>query len=47
MCDEHPLRGLGGSLHNPAVEVLLQLRHRGMLARLARVAEQGRTEGAR
>ncbi|MFF4263371.1 SRPBCC family protein [Streptomyces virginiae] len=40
VCDEHPLRGLGGTLHNPAVEVLLQLRHRGMLARLARIVEQ-------
>ncbi len=39
VCDEHPLRGLGGTLHNPAVEALLQLRHRGMLARLARIAE--------
>ncbi|MFE2877335.1 SRPBCC family protein [Streptomyces roseus] len=46
VCDEHPLRGLGGTLHNPAVEVLLQLRHRGMLGRLARVVEQGRA-GAR
>ncbi|MFG2720129.1 SRPBCC family protein [Streptomyces sp. NPDC048416] len=40
ICDEHPLRGLGGTLHNPATEVLLQLRHRGMLARLAKVVEQ-------
>ncbi|MFF5491580.1 SRPBCC family protein [Streptomyces virginiae] len=40
VCDEHPLRGLGGTLHNPAVEVLLQLRHRGMLARLARIVER-------
>ncbi|MEU8843780.1 SRPBCC family protein [Streptomyces roseus] len=46
VCDEHPLRGLGGTLHNPAVEVFLQLRHRGMLGRLARVVEQGRA-GAR
>ncbi|MCC0093536.1 SRPBCC family protein [Streptomyces flavotricini] len=41
VCDEHPLRGLGGTLHNPAVEALLQLRHRGMLARLARIVERG------
>ncbi|MFE9846671.1 SRPBCC family protein [Streptomyces goshikiensis] len=41
VCDEHPLRGLGGALHNPAVETLLQLRHRGMLARLAKVVERG------
>ncbi|MFJ3960755.1 SRPBCC family protein [Streptomyces sp. NPDC090036] len=40
VCDEHPLRGLGGSLHNSVVETALQLRHRGMLARLARVVEQ-------
>ncbi|MFC9819617.1 SRPBCC family protein [Streptomyces erythrochromogenes] len=40
VCDEHPLRGVGGALHNPAVEALLQLRHRGMLARLARTVEQ-------
>ncbi|MEU9109968.1 SRPBCC family protein [Streptomyces xanthophaeus] len=46
VCDEHPLRGLGGTLHNPALEALLQLRHRGMLARLARVVEQ-RHDGAR
>ncbi|MFF7300529.1 SRPBCC family protein [Streptomyces sp. NPDC008265] len=40
VCDEHPLRGLGGSLHNSVSETALQLRHRGMLARLARLAEQ-------
>ncbi len=40
ICDEHPLRGLGGTLHNPVSEAALQLRHRGMLARLARVVEQ-------
>lgn len=39
VCDEHPLRGLGGSLHNSLSEAALQLRHRGMLARLARVVE--------
>ncbi|MGW7440284.1 SRPBCC family protein [Streptomyces sp. NPDC054849] len=39
VCDEHPLRGLGGPLHNPLSEAALQLRHRGMLARLARVVE--------
>lgn len=42
ICDEHPLRGPGGTLHNPAVEALLQFRHRGMLARLAGVVEQDR-----
>ncbi|MFE4632345.1 SRPBCC family protein [Streptomyces sp. NPDC056773] len=40
VCDEHPLRGLGGVLHNPVSEAVLQLRHRGMLARLARVVEE-------
>ncbi|MEU8886005.1 MULTISPECIES: SRPBCC family protein [Streptomyces] len=40
VCDEHPLRGLGGTLHNPVSEAALQLRHRGMLARLARVVER-------
>ncbi|MFI1770047.1 SRPBCC family protein [Streptomyces sp. NPDC020800] len=40
ICDEHPLRGLGGTLHNVASEAMLQLRHRGMLARLARLVEQ-------
>ncbi|MEU7697041.1 SRPBCC family protein [Streptomyces sp. NPDC015492] len=40
VCDEHPLRGLGGSLHNPLSDAVLQLRHRGMLPRLARLVEQ-------
>lgn len=40
ICDEHPLRGPGGALHNAASEAMLQLRHRGMLARLARLVEQ-------
>ncbi|MFF3728151.1 SRPBCC family protein [Streptomyces erythrochromogenes] len=40
VCDEHPLRGLGGSLHSFVSEAALQLRHRGMLARLARLVEQ-------
>ncbi|RCH67742.1 SRPBCC family protein [Streptomyces sp. SDr-06] len=40
ICDEHPLRGVGGTLHNPVSEALLQLRHRGMLARLAKVVER-------
>ncbi|MFD7911956.1 SRPBCC family protein [Streptomyces sp. NPDC059752] len=40
VCDEHPLRGVGGTLHDPAIEALLQLRHRGMLARLAGIVEQ-------
>lgn len=37
--DEHPLRGPGGLLHNTAVDTLIQLRHRSMLARLAEVVE--------
>ncbi|MEK9520592.1 SRPBCC family protein [Streptomyces venezuelae] len=40
VCDEQPLRGLGGSLHNPLSDAVLQLRHRGMLPRLARLVEQ-------
>ncbi|CAM5463899.1 SRPBCC family protein [Streptomyces cyaneofuscatus] len=38
--DEHPLRGLGGTLHNPLLDTVLQLRHRTMLARLARLVER-------
>ncbi|MGW1784643.1 SRPBCC family protein [Streptomyces sp. NPDC002143] len=37
--DEHPLRGIGGLLHNAAAEVVIQLRHRAVLARLARICE--------
>lgn len=37
--DEHPLQGASGALHNAAVEVLIQVRHRAMLARLAKVCE--------
>ncbi|MDJ0462374.1 SRPBCC family protein [Streptomyces sp. H27-C3] len=37
--DEHPLGGPGGALHNSAVDAVLQLRHRSMLARLAKVVE--------
>ena len=44
--DEHPLQGAGGRLHNVGFEVLIQLRHRAMLARLARLCES-RTPGAR
>ncbi|WP_328694921.1 SRPBCC family protein [Streptomyces sp. NBC_00342] len=42
--DEHPLRGPAGKLHNTAVDALIQLRHRSMLARLADTVEtaQGR-----
>ncbi|MET2718761.1 SRPBCC family protein [Streptomyces carpaticus] len=48
--DEHPLRGLGGALHNAALDALQQLRHRGMLNRLARLvedAEPAAPQGAR
>lgn len=45
--DEHPLQGAGGRLHNVGAEAVIQLRHRAMLARLARVCEeQGRSESA-
>ncbi|MER5736889.1 MULTISPECIES: SRPBCC family protein [unclassified Streptomyces] len=47
VCDEHPLRGLGGTLHNPVSETALQLRHRGMLARLARLVERRPEEASR
>ncbi|MGW3661886.1 SRPBCC family protein [Streptomyces sp. NPDC005141] len=38
--DEHPLRGLGGTLHIAPLDVLIQLRHRSMLARLAELVER-------
>ncbi|MGY5003532.1 SRPBCC family protein [Streptomyces griseus] len=38
--DEHPLRGPGGTLHNTLVDTVIQIRHRTMLARLARLVEQ-------
>ncbi|MCQ9185580.1 SRPBCC family protein [Streptomyces sp. IBSBF 2953] len=38
--DEHPLQGAGGRFHNAGSEALIQLRHRAMLARLARVCEE-------
>jgi hypothetical protein len=42
--DEHPLQGAGGRLHNVGFEALIQLRHRAMLARLARLCEHGTGE---
>ncbi|MFM9699654.1 SRPBCC family protein [Streptomyces europaeiscabiei] len=39
IADEHPLQGVGGALHNVGMEALIQLRHRAMLARLARLCE--------
>ncbi|MFJ7147209.1 SRPBCC family protein [Streptomyces sp. NPDC100445] len=41
IADEHPLRGAGAALHNFGVEALIQVRHRSMLARLARCCEEG------
>lgn len=43
--DEHPLRGAGGTLHNVGFDALIQLRHRTMLARLARLCEHPETDG--
>jgi len=40
VADEHPLTGSGGLLHNSALDALMQLRHRRMLARLAGVVER-------
>ncbi|THA35499.1 SRPBCC family protein [Streptomyces sp. A1277] len=37
--DEHPLRGPAGKFHNGAVDALIQLRHRSVLARLAKTVE--------
>ncbi|MFE6183816.1 SRPBCC family protein [Streptomyces sp. NPDC056465] len=39
LLNEHPLRGLGGSLHNAALDALLQIRHRAMLGRLSEAVE--------
>ncbi|MEU5524823.1 SRPBCC family protein [Streptomyces sp. NPDC052079] len=45
--DEHPLRGVGGLVHNVAVEALIQIRHRAMLARLAKLCEEEAAEEER
>lgn len=45
--DEHPLRGMGGALHNAAFDALIQLRHRDMLRRLAGVVEEHTADSAR
>ncbi|MGW1108884.1 SRPBCC family protein [Streptomyces sp. NPDC002540] len=37
--DEHPLRGLGRSFHNTALDAFAQIRHRSMLRRLAEVVK--------
>ncbi|MFC9244785.1 SRPBCC family protein [Streptomyces sp. NPDC057136] len=39
LLDEHPLRGPGGVLHNTLLDTAIQIRHRAMLSRLARVVE--------
>ncbi|MGW0858518.1 SRPBCC family protein [Streptomyces sp. NPDC002690] len=38
--DEHPLKGVGAVLHNALLDAVLQIRHRSMLARLARLVEE-------
>ncbi|MFF4741878.1 MULTISPECIES: SRPBCC family protein [unclassified Streptomyces] len=38
--DEHPLRGFGGTVHVAPLEVFIQLRHRNLLANLARTVER-------
>ncbi|MEU5109152.1 MULTISPECIES: SRPBCC family protein [unclassified Streptomyces] len=45
ICDEHPLRGIAGKLHNAVVDALMQLRHRSMLSRLAEVVERHEPPG--
>lgn len=45
--DEHPLRGAGGKVHNAGLEALVQLRHRAMLARLARLCENVSSDAPR
>ncbi|MFD0427969.1 hypothetical protein ACFQ60_06565 [Streptomyces zhihengii] len=37
--DEHPLRGMGGAVHNAALDAVQQLRHRVLLRRFARTVE--------
>ncbi|WP_329029353.1 SRPBCC family protein [Streptomyces sp. NBC_01423] len=44
--DEHPLRGPAGKLHNTAIDAVIQLRHRSVLARLAQTVESA-PKGAR
>lgn len=38
--DEHPLRGVGGAVHNAMLDWTLQIRHRAMLARFAKLVEE-------
>lgn len=37
--DEHPLRGVGGRVRNPAVQALVPVRHRAVPARPAELCE--------
>jgi uncharacterized protein YndB with AHSA1/START domain len=46
--DEHPLKGIGGALHNTLLDALLVVRNRSMLGRLADVVERsGATDAGR
>ncbi|HWU09160.1 MAG TPA: SRPBCC family protein [Streptomyces sp.] len=45
LLDEHPLQGLGGILHNAALDAVMQIRHRAMLGRLAEVVDAQAAEG--
>ncbi|MBH5333506.1 SRPBCC family protein [Streptomyces pactum] len=44
--DEHPLSGPGGRLHNVALDAVLQIRHRVMLQRLAKLVQRSTGPGA-
>ncbi|WP_051874742.1 SRPBCC family protein [Streptomyces exfoliatus] len=44
--DEHPLSGAAARWHNSVLDAALQLRHRAMLSRLARVVESGEHSGS-
>ncbi|WP_411111640.1 SRPBCC family protein [Streptomyces sp. c-19] len=44
--DEHPLSGAAARWHNSVLDAALQLRHRAMLSRLARVVESGEHPGS-
>ncbi|MFD5574373.1 SRPBCC family protein [Streptomyces cadmiisoli] len=46
LVDEHPLQGTGGLMHNAGFEIVIQLRHRAMLRRLARLCEEEAGDGA-
>ncbi|NEA59794.1 SRPBCC family protein [Streptomyces sp. SID13666] len=38
--DEHPLRGPSAAVHNSLIDMMLMVRHRNMLTRLAKVVER-------